>query len=411
MAVSKTIAIFREAVKKLISSYNHIFNTQEETNKNKKNNPNYLKENTLIYFEGDNVIKENYIRDGNNQHLIDKFKAIEEKIDKLARADYTAHKLEEKAENPSKKIRTKLQTKDLRKEFGIFLGGDKDIGNKQDFEEKAIKTIQRIMKKKGLSDKNIISITIHYDEKTPHIHCQYNDYSFDKHTTGAELQRIRTDKNASNEEKEYAYKLQKQNFARLQDITADGMGMLRGQKNSRQVNKSKYDYYNEVKNNKDYDVIKELAMTKKALDETIQQNSELCNLIDDMNKQDEKLRIDYYNKNGEVNDLQNTIAELKESSKNLKELAELFEVLGLDKISKEIKEVKETLENKPSFLDSIKKLIDNFIHLLNVRQEEKTRVLLSLEKFKTKEPEPEKPTENKQISFNRFKKDNQFDIG
>ena len=405
-----TIISYREAKKGQVSTKEHIYNKQEKTNTKLELNKNYLKENILMYFNNDTLVKQSYVRDGNNENLISQFDTKEKKIDAEARADYKQHKLKEREENPEKKIRTVLQTKNLKKEFGLFLGGDKNIGNKEEFEKKILSTVKKIMEKKGLEDKNIISISIHYDEKTPHCHIQYNDYSFKHHTTGAELQRIRTDKNASKQEIKEAYKKQLDNFSEFQDLAAEGMEMERGQKNSKQKNKSKFEFYREeVKNNPRILSVKNVVMTKVENEELKAENKRLKTEIDE--KQES-----YYYQHQNIVQMRETVAELQNISKNSKELAELFEVLGLDKISKDINEVKKAIEEKPSFLASLKNIIDNFIHLLNVKQDEEMRVSL-FEKFKTKEPKEPEPNLKEELTNNvdksnyvRKNKD-QMDIG
>ena len=246
-----TIAIFRQAKKAQISTNNHLFNTQEIRNQHHKNNPNLTNSNTLIYVKDGELVKRQFNRNGLNADLVQLFGDKTRQLDELARADYKAHKTAEKQVNPSKKIRTVLQTKDLKKEFGIFLGGDKDIGNKAEFEHKIVKSALAILQKKGLDKSNIISIVIHFDEKTPHAHIQYNDYSFKHKTTGQELGKIRQ-KDGLN--KQQLLKLNRANFGEFQDILAQNMDMERGQKDSKQVNISKTQYYENMANKKNMEI-------------------------------------------------------------------------------------------------------------------------------------------------------------
>lgn len=235
-----TIAIYREAKKGQVSSLNHLVNAQEFTNQ--KNEPQINK--IFIIDEAGEWKTRNFQRDGNNQNLINQLKAREQKIDAEARADYKAHKLEQKAQNPTgKRVCTVLQSKDLKKEFVIAIGGDKKIGDLAKFEENARKTALKVLEKKGLDGRNLLSLTIHMDEETPHIHCQVNCYSFKYKTTASELTRIRLPKDATPAQKREAYNTQRQNFAEFQTITADGMKMERGEFNSRAQHKTKAQYY------------------------------------------------------------------------------------------------------------------------------------------------------------------------
>jgi len=235
------VSIFRQAKKGQVSTNNHLYNTQEMYNQQTKYNKNVGQENKVFYYNKDNnLVYRKFTRDSNNSALNDYFTAKENELDKLAREDYTAHKKQQKLDNPSKKIRTVLQTKDLTKEFGIFLGGDKNVENKEDFEDKLLQTVHKILKKKGLSEKNLISIVIHYDEFTPHAHIKYNDYSNLHKTTATEYCKVRFQTGL---DKKQLNKLNRDNFAEFQDLVADNMGMERGQKDSKAINRSKYEYF------------------------------------------------------------------------------------------------------------------------------------------------------------------------
>jgi hypothetical protein len=238
-----TIAIFRQAKKAQISTNSHLFNKQEIRNQSQKNNPNLNNMNKVIYYKKGELCEWDFLRNGKNEGLMSVFKSKEQQLDELARADYKAHKIAQKQANPNKKIRTVLQTKNLKREFGIFLGGDKNIVNKEDFEAKIVKSTLAILQKKGLDERNLISIVVHYDEKTPHAHIQYNDYSFEHHTTGQELSKIRQ-KDGLN--KQQLLKLNRSNFGDFQDILAENMEMKRGQKNSKQLNISKTQHYSNL---------------------------------------------------------------------------------------------------------------------------------------------------------------------
>ena len=342
-----TIAIFRQAKKEQISTNNHLFNTQEIRNQHHKNNQNLTNKNTLIYVENGELVRREFQRNGNNQEIIDHFKQVEKELDKLAREDYKQHKLAEKQANPAKKVRTVLQSKSLKKEFGIFLGGDKRVENKEDFEQKIVKSALKILEKKGLSEKNLISIVIHYDELTPHAHINYNDYSSLHKTTGQEFGKIRS-KNGLN--KQELRKLNMQEFGKFQDILANTMEMERGQKDSKQVNISKTQYYKNMANNKN-DVI-ELSKNLELKTAILAKYENYLSVANNEIKQLKQQLNSYKNVDGVINDLKNDLSisnnySIKRDKRINENLAELFEVLGLDKIK-----INDILEKET---DSIKK--------------------------------------------------------
>lgn len=238
-----TKAIFRQAAKAKRSTYNHLFNTQSVQNQNIKHNPNLNNENTVIVYDDGKFEKDTFKRNGleNYEHFIN----YENQLDEEAREHYKQYKIQEKKENPHKRVRTKLQSKDLKKEFVIALGGDKNIGNKEDFEDKILKTTIAVLEKKGLDKSNLICIAIHYDEKTPHAHIIYNDYSKLHHTTGTEYCKIRYKDGL---DKKQLRQLNRDKFAEFQDLVADNMGMERGQRNSRVKHLENYEYYEKMSN-------------------------------------------------------------------------------------------------------------------------------------------------------------------
>lgn len=238
------IGVFREAKINQISSLNHLFNTHEQTNQNPLINPNLKNDNSCYIWDDEALTTKlmSFKRNGNNQDVIDLLRKKEISLDKEAREDYKKHKLNEKANNPGKKVRTVLQSKNLKKEFGIFVGGDMTIINKAEFEARALKTAIKVLDKKGLSEKNLLSLTVHFDEKTPHIHCQYLDYSWKHKTTGTEHCKTRF---VPGMDKKQLRKLNRDNFAEFQDLVADGMGMQRGQRNSKEINRKKAEHFRE----------------------------------------------------------------------------------------------------------------------------------------------------------------------
>ena len=327
-----TIAIFRQAKKAQISTNNHLFNTQEIRNQHNKNNPNLKNENTVIYVKDGELVKRQFNRNGLNADLVQLFSDKAKQLDELARADYKQHKLAEKQANPGKKIRTVLQTKDLKKEFGIFLGGDKEIGNKEEFEKKIVKSALAILEKKGLDKRNIISIVIHFDEKTPHAHIIYNDFSNLHKTTGQELGKIRQ-KDGLN--KQQLLKLNRSKFGEFQDILAENMGMERGKKDSKQVNISKTQYYENVANNKN-DVI-ELSKNLELKTAILAKYENYLSVANNEIKQLKQQLNSYKNADLVIDDLKNDLSisnnyTIKRDKRISENLQELFNNLGLDKI-------------------------------------------------------------------------------
>jgi hypothetical protein len=329
-----TTSIFRQALKNQISTNNHLFNTQEIRNQHHKNNPNLTNENTLIYVKEGKLVKRQFNRNGLNADLVQLFGDKTRQLDELARADYKAHKTAEKQANPSKKIRTVLQTKDLKKEFGIFLGGDKFIGNKAEFEQKIVNSALKILEKKGLDKSNIISIVVHYDEKTPHAHIQYNDYSFKHKTTGQELGKVRQKEGLN---KQQLLKLNRANFGEFQDILAQNMGMSRGQKDSKQVNISKTQYYENIANNKNGEI--ELSKNLELKTAILAKYENYLSVANNEIKQLKQQLSDYKNVDvdGVIDDLKSDLSisnnyTIKRDNRISENLKELFEALGLDKI-------------------------------------------------------------------------------
>ena len=327
-----TIAIFRQSVKAKVSTNNHLFNTQEIRNQHHKNNPNLTNANTLIYVKDGELVKKSFNRNGLNADLVQAFGDKAKRLDELARADYKAHKTAEKQANPTKKIRTVLQTKDLKKEFGIFLGGDKNIGNKAEFEQKIVKSALKILEKKGLDKSNIISIVVHYDEKTPHAHIQYNDYSFKHKTTGQELGKIRQKEGLN---KQQLLKLNRDNFSEFQDILALNMEMSRGQKDSKQVNISKTQYYENMANNKNSEI--ELSKNLELKTAILAKYENYLSVANNEIKQLKQQLNEYKNVDGVIDDLKSDLSisnnyTIKRDNRIGENLKELFEALGLDKI-------------------------------------------------------------------------------
>ena len=236
------IAIYREANKHEISTFNHLINTQDIKNQDPEKNPNLGKTNLLIYVEDGEFKEYEFKRDGNNQSDIDMLHTIERELDKEAREHYKEHKTKEKLANPDKKIRTVLQSTDLRKEFVLAIGGDRQI-DESTFAEKVKKTVDAVMDAKGLDRGNIIGIFIHNDEKTTHVHCQYNDYSKQYCTTSAQHARPKMTKGMTKKTKSNLIKLQREEFGKFQDIVAENLEMERGEKGSQAKHLSKAEHF------------------------------------------------------------------------------------------------------------------------------------------------------------------------
>ena len=247
----KNIAIFRQAKISQVSTLNHLL--QELSKDNLVNHENTQK-NIVLFHDSENTFaRVDFDRDGSNKKVADTIKEYEKALDKHARDDYKKHKEYEKdkifaecKKNGTKppKIRTVLQTKNLKKEFVIAVGGDKNVDN-EEFYKNALKTVKAVMQKKGLETKNILNIVVHFEEKTPHLHCQYLDYSFKHKTTASELERVRPGVDMSREEKKAQYALNCEKFGNYQDLVAETMGMERGEKGSRAKNKKKSEFLKE----------------------------------------------------------------------------------------------------------------------------------------------------------------------
>lgn len=236
------ISIYREAKKGQISSYHHLVCQQDFTNQDIKNNPNKGNSNLMFYVENGKYKHLEFYRDGENQELMEALKTKELELDKFARDDYKKCKLEEKKQNPDKKIRTVLQSKDLKKEFVIAIGGDKNI-TPSDFANKTLKAVDAILTEKGLTRDNIVGIFVHNDEKTLHCHCVFNEYSFEKHTTSNQLGKPKIPAGATKKETSEIIKKHREDFGKFQDIVAEAIGMDRGQKNSKAKHLSKAQHF------------------------------------------------------------------------------------------------------------------------------------------------------------------------
>lgn len=302
------IAIFRKAKFGRKSSINHVVNSQSLDNTGKLKNHNYLQENKLYMFDEvkNNFTCQKYMRDGNNQEINNLLNSRIKELDKLARADYQQNKELEKDEIFKKcretgtkppKIRTVLQSKDLVKEVVIALGGDKNIKSKEQFEKQAVEFAKKFMDKKQLENKNIISISIHYDESTPHLHLHYCDYSFKKHTTATSLESVQC-KYKTKEEKTELVKAAREKFGEFQDLAAETFEMSRGNKGSREKNKEKALFLK--KQLQLMDLAKQYKQARlERLNSEIKANKDLQNTIEN-NKEIIKEQEQQINKNDAV---------------------------------------------------------------------------------------------------------------
>jgi hypothetical protein len=274
------IGIYREANKHEISTFNHLINTQDIKNQDPEKNPNFGKTNLLIYVEDGEFKEYEFKRDGNHQSDIDMLHTIERELDKEARDHYKEHKTKEKLANPAKKVRTVLQSKDLRKEFVLAIGGDRQI-DESTFAEKVKKTVDAVMDAKGLDRGNIIGIFIHNDEKTTHVHCQYNDYSKQYCTTSAQHARPKMTKGMTKKTKSNLIKLQREEFGKFQDIVSEHLEMERGEKGSQAKHLSKAEHFE--KKSKEVEQLErttaKLQKTKEKLQAEIKINQDMNLLI------------------------------------------------------------------------------------------------------------------------------------
>jgi hypothetical protein len=249
-------------------------------NQDAAKNPNKDKSNLLIYVEDGEFKEYEFKRDGNGQSDIDMLHTIERELDKEAREHYKEHKTKEKLANPAKKVRTVLQSKDLRKEFVLAIGGDRQI-DESTFTEKVKKTVDAVMDAKGLDRGNIIGIFIHFDEKTVHVHCQFNDYSRQYCTTSAQHSRPKMTKGMTKKTKSNLIKLQREEFGKFQDIVADNLEMERGEKGSQAKHLSKAQHFEQK--SKEVEQLErataKLQKTKEKLQAEIKINQDMNLLI------------------------------------------------------------------------------------------------------------------------------------
>ena len=218
-----------QATSGLVSSNNHIYNKQDTMNLDENYNPNKQELNILMTYneKEDNFRWFEFARNGKNEDMRERQKQKEDNLDKLARADYKNHKEQEKLKNPNKKIRTVLQSKNLKKEFIVGFGNTtrEEVLALGQYEimRKIKNGAVAILKEKKLSEKNLIGIVIHFDEKgLPHAHIQYNCYSFKEKTTDTQLEKCL---NIDKKKQQYD---RLSLFSKYQTIISQEMGLERG---------------------------------------------------------------------------------------------------------------------------------------------------------------------------------------
>ena len=271
------IAIYREAKVGKISSYHHLVCQQDFSNQDEKNNPNKGKSNLMFYIENGEYKYREFYRDGTNQDLMESLKTKELELDKFAREDYKAHKTKEKLANPDKKVRTVLQSKNLKKEFVLAIGGDQDI-KPSEFANKVIKTVDAVLKEKGLSRENIIGVFVHRDEMGAiHGHVIFNEYSVLHKTTANQLGKPTIPAGSTKKQISDIVKKHHEDFGRFQDIVAENMGMQRGEKGSKAKHLTKAQHFE--KKSKEVEQLEritaKLQKTKEKLQAEIKINQDM----------------------------------------------------------------------------------------------------------------------------------------
>jgi hypothetical protein len=245
------VSIFRQSKAHQKSSFNHLFNCQELTNQDPAKNPNTAQINLYYKINNNKIEMLEFSRNGNNQNIINEVQETSKKLDELARSDYQKHKINEKIElqklGITKKNRTILQSKDLKKEFIIAFGNTtrkelmahyktpESLGNA------CLAGAFAILEKKGLDKKNLICAVVHFDEVgLPHCNIIINDYSFSQHTTATQLDKKKDPTKNIKEQ----YKSHIKHFSEYQDILAQTMQLKRGEKGSRRKHLEISDYKN-----------------------------------------------------------------------------------------------------------------------------------------------------------------------
>lgn len=219
-----TIAIYREATSISKSTKSHLLVRQDYSNRTELGK-NFGKDNILITFNYGNVQEKilfNRTETSNKEHtrpvndlefkgfkrlsndsLIVAYEDLENKHFKQIKKHYettkTEHKKQayeiwKKAGSPAEQKPQKMQTiykgkpDQIHKEFLIAFGGADVVAedpktlasiDNLEFYNKCIKAVKNQLKEMGLSDKNLVSIIWHRDEKTSHLHCRYTNFDYE----------------------------------------------------------------------------------------------------------------------------------------------------------------------------------------------------------------------------------------
>lgn len=218
-----TIAIYREATSISKSTKSHLLKRQDYSNR-AENGENFGKDNILITFNNGLIVEKvlfnrtetansthtKAVQDLNfkgfsrlnNEDLLSAYEVLENKHFKQIKTYYETTKTKQKeqiykkweengklADQKPKKMQTVYKGKpdQIHKEFLIAFGGPGVVSNNQitlksldnpDFYKLAINAVKNQLKEMGLSDKNLVSIIFHRDEKTPHLHVRYTNFDY-----------------------------------------------------------------------------------------------------------------------------------------------------------------------------------------------------------------------------------------
>ena len=217
------IAIYREATSRSKSTKSHLLVKQDYSNRTELGK-NFGKDNILITFNNgiiQNKIlfnrtetsSENYAKAVqdlnlkgferlNNDKLLAVYEDLENTHFKQIKTYYEATKTEQKkqayqeweksgslAEQKPKKMQTVYKGKpdQVHKEFLIAFGGA-DVVNgdpktiasidNPDFYNQCIKVVKTQLKEMGLSDRNLVSVIFHRDEKNLHLSCRFSNFNY-----------------------------------------------------------------------------------------------------------------------------------------------------------------------------------------------------------------------------------------
>lgn len=218
------IAIYREATSRTKSTKTHLLIRQDYSNRTHLNQ-NFAKDNILLTFSNgkiqDKIIfNRTELSNGNNikpaqdlnlqgfgrlseNNLLEKYENLEtqhyQQIKDFYKKTKTKYKEEihqkwvengSKSEQKPKKIYTEYQGKqnETHKEFLIAFGGAEIVNNDKitlesidniEFYNKCVKAVKKQLNEIGLTEKNLVSVIFHRDEKTPHLHVRYTNFDFE----------------------------------------------------------------------------------------------------------------------------------------------------------------------------------------------------------------------------------------